>query len=379
MDPVYAQVLYTSTPFYVCLQKENIFSVCKQEVRKMTFGERLKQARAISNFSQEVLAEKVSVTKVAISKYEHDLMLPSSDKLILLSEALGVDIHYFFRERCVALTSEPAFRMSDNAKLSESEQAKIIAQAQDSVEKHLEIMDIMNIPLQANENEHLRKEVETSDEIEDLAQRVREEWKLGLDPIENLMSVAENNGFKILLVNGPNTFEAATFIDEEYGQIIAMRRGAPKERQRFTLAHELGHYFILPGIYDEEQSANRFAAAFLMPRPAFIHDVGEKRTSLTPNELILLREKYGASVPAILVRMESLGIISAKLKSRVQKNHAHDTLRARGEVYEKTEKPRRVKLLVERAIAEGIITENKGYEILGGDFCLDCKSCMEGA
>ena len=48
---------------------------------------------------------------------------------------------------------------------------------------------------------------------------------------------------------------------------------ARPERQRFTLAHELGHLMLegrLADGLDEEKACNRFAGAFLAPRVAVI-------------------------------------------------------------------------------------------------------------
>lgn len=341
----------------------------------MTFAERLKEVRLVNGLTQEELAEMVSVEKMSISKYESGKMMPSSSTLIALSSALSVDISYFFREISVQLKTEPKFRMSKNSeKLSKKEQQQIIAQTQDTLERQLEILEICQCKDEYVVDTGLRRVVRSYEDIEVLSLAVRAAWKLGLDPIENLMEVAESHGFKIILVDGPMKFEAATFTGEEYGPIICLRRGAPKERQRFSLAHELGHYFILEESvgyqnWDAEQMANRFAAALLMPRELFVQDVGPKRKSLNTEELCLLREKYGASTHAILVRMVSLGIISQALMKRAMEvdGEEHWSSRPCGEAYSDTEMPRLLRKLVFRAVAEGVISEQKGSELLGVD------------
>lgn len=338
----------------------------------MTFAERLKEVRLVRRLTQEQLAERVSVEKMSISKYESGKMMPSSTTLIALSSALCVDISYFFREISVQLKTRPEFRMSNKSeKLGKKEKQQIIAQTQDALERQLEIQEVCQSQGEYVVDTGLRRVVRSyediEEDIEDLSLVVRDAWKLGLDPIENLMEVAESHGFKIILVDGPMKFEAATFTDEEYGPIICLRRGAPKERQRFSLAHELGHYFILNDGGDVEKMANRFAAALLMPRELFVQDVGPKRKSLNPEELCLLREKYGASTRAILIRMQSLGIISRDLKERMMESdeEKHWSSRPGGEAYSDTEMPRLLRKLVFRAVAEGVISEQKGRELLG--------------
>ena len=136
-------------------------------------------------------------------------------------------------------------------------------------------------------------------------------------------------------------------------------------RQGFSLAHELGHVFIIPGAYPEEE-ANRFAAAFLVPRDALIADVGSHRTHFDMDELMILREKYGVSIPALLARMESLGILSKTVKDVLLRGYR---LSHAAKQQSASEEPRRVKLLVMRAVSEGIITENKGRELLDDTVC----------
>ncbi len=66
----------------------------------MSFGERLRAARAMAGLSQEELSARMGgkVTKQAISKYEKGLMMPeASTTLIALSDALAVSVDYFFR------------------------------------------------------------------------------------------------------------------------------------------------------------------------------------------------------------------------------------------------------------------------------------------
>ena len=51
----------------------------------MVFQENLIQLRKKANLSQEQLADKLSVTRQAISKWESGQAIPEADKIILLS------------------------------------------------------------------------------------------------------------------------------------------------------------------------------------------------------------------------------------------------------------------------------------------------------
>jgi predicted transcriptional regulator len=85
-------------------------------------------------------------------------------------------------------------------------------------------------------------------------------------------------------------------------------------RDRFTLAHELGHYFLHAdqgerriraarrGSGRVEWEANWFAAGFLMPAKTF------RDAARNDPDPILLAAKFRVSTAAARIRMESLGV-----------------------------------------------------------------------
>ncbi len=60
----------------------------------MTLGEKIKEARKHAGFSQEQLAEKLSISRSAVAKWETDKGIPDVDNLKALSELLMVSIDY---------------------------------------------------------------------------------------------------------------------------------------------------------------------------------------------------------------------------------------------------------------------------------------------
>lgn len=61
----------------------------------MTLGEKIKLARGKKNLSQEELAEKLGVSRQAVSKWENDNALPQGINRELMSQVLGVDLSSF--------------------------------------------------------------------------------------------------------------------------------------------------------------------------------------------------------------------------------------------------------------------------------------------
>lgn len=65
----------------------------------MTFGEKLQKLRREKGLSQDQLAEKLNVSRQAISKWERGEALPDTDKIVGLSELLSVSTDYLLKEQ----------------------------------------------------------------------------------------------------------------------------------------------------------------------------------------------------------------------------------------------------------------------------------------
>ena len=69
-----------------------------KEEFKMTFGEKLKEARKKAGLSQEQFAEKMNVSRSAIAKWETDKGMPDVNNLKVMSQLLNVSIDYLLDE-----------------------------------------------------------------------------------------------------------------------------------------------------------------------------------------------------------------------------------------------------------------------------------------
>ena len=64
----------------------------------MSFGENLKNVRKQRGITQEDLAETLSVSRQAISKWESDNGYPETEKLLLLSKKLNISLDYLMND-----------------------------------------------------------------------------------------------------------------------------------------------------------------------------------------------------------------------------------------------------------------------------------------
>ena len=64
----------------------------------MNFAEKILNLRTEYGYSQEILAEKLNVSRQAISKWESGATLPETDKVIALSNFFGVSTDYLLKD-----------------------------------------------------------------------------------------------------------------------------------------------------------------------------------------------------------------------------------------------------------------------------------------
>ena len=73
----------------------------------MTFGEKLYELRKNSAMSQDVLAEKLEVTRQSVSKWERDEAFPETDKVIRIARIFGVTTDYLLRDEETSRNQAP--------------------------------------------------------------------------------------------------------------------------------------------------------------------------------------------------------------------------------------------------------------------------------
>jgi Zn-dependent peptidase ImmA (M78 family)/transcriptional regulator with XRE-family HTH domain len=134
-------------------------------------------------------------------------------------------------------------------------------------------------------------------------------------------------------------------------KLILLATTSNPARQRFTLAHELGHLLaeddqevhLDRDIFDptqkkapSEQRANAFASAFLMPEPLLRDDIA-RRGSLTQNDHAALASRLMVTPEALAYRLLRLRIIDAGTCDRYKRMSASEAadLVGRGKEFER--------------------------------------------
>lgn len=343
-------------------------------------GERIKRARMAAGLNQRELAERANVSAMAISKYERDENTPSSTVLLALAKALGVRTEYFFRHVEVTLGK---IEYREHEKLPEKEESKVLADVTEQVERWIALEEFIptawSVPFELPDD--LPKTVASLDDIEALSVALRHAWNLGLNPIPDLIDTLESKGIKVIITryDGHKNFNGlSTTVNGS--PLIVVGKHWPGDRQRFTMAHELGHLILrgrLKGTLQvqEENACHRFAGAFLAPEAMVRQALGERRTWLEPQELNLLKHEYGLSMGAWTYRASDLGILNKQGMQAIWR-----LMRTRGwkekepDPQYPQEQPRLFKQTVYRALAEDLFGESKAAELLGMSV-MDLHAC----
>jgi len=341
-------------------------------------ADRIKLARRKAGFSLRELSSAMEdrVTAQAIGKYERGEDTPSSGVLLALAKALDVSLNYLLDTQGIEL-SGVEFRTK--ASTTGKDRAHVQTEVLEWIERYLQIELILELDSAVWQcpipNPRQLREI---GDAEELAQEVRNKWKLGLDPIPNMTELLEEKGLKVLTVPLPDRMSGFTcMVGRGEGRadlpVIVVSNHLSLERRRLTLAHELFHRLVDTHSLednDEEKAANLFAGALLMPSEHLLNEVGKHRNKLGYNEIIALKRLYRVSGAALLMRLRQLNVINQSILTyafqtiargwRTQEPEELEPSEERG----KRERARRFERLCYRALAEGLISLSKAAELL---------------
>ncbi|MFQ5463922.1 MAG: ImmA/IrrE family metallo-endopeptidase [Phycisphaerae bacterium] len=335
-------------------------------------GDRIRQARIASGMTQDELvdglvASGVQLTKGGLSKYERGGSVPKPTLLRALGDVLGVESSYFLEEPSVEL-SWVAFRKASGLGKKKQERVKCLAHAQ--VEVILNLRHALE-PSATRQVLPPRRNVGEPEDAEREAESLREHWRLGEQPIESVTTAIEDGG-GIVVESGSDedAFDGLSGWANETVPVVVVSGAVPDDRRRFSLAHELGHLCMHVSDIDEraeEKLAHRFAAAFLVTARTARRELGERRRHLDLCELAMLKQKHGLSMQAWIMRAADLGIIDESHKRTLFTEMSSRGWRREEPVeYEGQERPRKMRQLTVRALAEGLLTRRQAERICPG-------------
>jgi len=171
---------------------------------------------------------------------------------------------------------------------------------------------------------------EQREELEELAEAVLEEHPSGTKPL-NPAGIVDAKGLTLVAGHYQDAFDG--LLRHRNGRFtvfcnLARVGNIRSPRARFTLAHELGHYFIeghrnalrlglaphhpsfceYESKFFVEQQADCFASGLLLPRARFVAEAKKRGTSGGLKTVLALAGHFETSVTSTAIRYASLGV-----------------------------------------------------------------------
>lgn len=332
-------------------------------------AERLKSARLMNGLSLQGLADSIGnrVTKQALNKYEQGQVIPDSQMIGILAEALHVRPDYFHTSTAIEF-GDIEFRKLKS--YPAKEKTRIVEIAKDELSRYVELEEILGIETEFN-NPLENFLINTRDDVERAAERLRDVWGLGRDAISNVIELLEDHHVKVLELDSSESFDGfSTWVNGKDIPLIVLNKSKLEDsldRKRFTALHELAHLLLDANHHPEkekEKFCHAFAAAMLIPKETMVKELGGKRSKLSFQELSAIKQQYGISMQALVYRAKDLQLISENYLKQFYITFNQLVYGSSEPVsYEGVEHSNRFSQLLFRALAENFISISKAASL----------------
>jgi len=269
-------------------------------------AETIRVVREQRGWSQSELARRLDKTQTAVSYWEAGKRAPGFEDVFDLAVVLGVPMESFIppdraSQPVTALLRATAERLADRELQTAINELLLTAEAADPPARQIEITT--STPTHA-------------------ANELLDKAAIAAPPVD-IETLARRCGLLVLYRRFPDSLSGLVFTHDDMG-VIGINHDHPPNRQRFTLAHELGHYLLghhhasrgydsrihihssdaTPPGYDwrAERAANEFAAEILMP-PRLI-----SAAISTTDDPTKLAQQFAVSELAMGYRLVNLGL-----------------------------------------------------------------------
>lgn len=279
-------------------------------------GERLRTLRDLLGLTQTQLAATSGVLQSWISEVETGGREATDAGLAAIARATGTPPGFFHVGPATVPLDSLRFRRTASA--SKTVTRRVHAFYSESFRVTEDLLGEAGYPTPPLP--HATSDTLTQDDIEELAERTREALRLAPDkPIPHLTRALERAGVAVApMILGddeqdpPATgghFGVSYWAGVGEPALIGCFPGSQGDRERFTLAHEVGHLVLhtfRPRAADPEDEANRFAGALLVPRARATESITEKNSLV---DYARMKSIWGVSMQALIMRGHALGCL----------------------------------------------------------------------
>lgn len=263
--------------------------------------------REALGLTQAQVAERLGISQAKLSKIEAGLTEPDLDLVEGMARALRRPIPFFHEKEAVYGPGVSEFYHRKRSSVG----AKQIRQAHARINE--DIAALRRLLRSADIDTSRLDALQDVDELTpgEAARAVRATLGVPRGPIKNLIRMIEDAGAMVMICDFPSPkIDGISRWVPGLPPLFFLNRAIPGDRQRLTLAHELGHVLLhrTPNEHMEEE-ANRFAAELLMPKAEIRADLGP---SLTLDRLAKLKPYWRVSMQALLYRASELELVTER-------------------------------------------------------------------
>ena len=275
-----------------------------------TISTNLRRLRGARDFSQDRLASRAGLSRAAYRKIETGQSEPRVSTLQSIARALDVRV-----DELVAPAAEiKAVRFRSKKRLRTREQ--ILVDVGRWLRDFNEVEELLDDREEWSLGDIARELPDDASRPEAAAERVREAFGLSAgEPVRDICGLLEANGVKVFPMRiASHDFFGLSVAPEDGGPAVVVNTWdrISVERWIFTAAHELGHLVLHLATYDvsqteepddQEQEANAFAAALLMPDGVFWKEWDETYGMALVDRVLKVKRMFRVSYRTVLYRL----------------------------------------------------------------------------
>lgn len=273
-------------------------------------GERLTMARQLAGLKKSHLATLIEMSPASVTSWESGAKQPNRATVAKLALALRVEPQ-FFGGGAPPKVNKPHFRsLRSTPQIAQDEAeayGRFVAEVSGMLENAVEFPEALLPDLPVDPDERTMTP-------EDAAKAARKFFGVAPGPIQHVVRLAERAGVVVVFSEpGVAAIDAYSLHTATRPVIILNPVKDDYYRQRFDVAHELGHLIMHhdaePGGKVAEGQANRFAAEFLMPAEEIAPLLPSSTAGRAWAQLAEVKEHWGVSLAALLYRARTLGVM----------------------------------------------------------------------
>jgi len=288
---------------------------------------RLSEARDARRIpSMSALARQLGINPSTVSRWEDGSAAPDLDVLQRLASELRVRQEFFLRPTFEA--AQPVFFRSLASTLSrdlsyQRAQMRWLQEISSTLEHYVDLptLDVPDV-LEGATYRQLRDE-----DVEGIALRLRQHWRMGEGPCADVVGVLERVGFVVGSIEmGTAKLDGLCSWSPIDGRphILLANDKMSFPRRQMDAAHEMAHALLHRSVTKEEfardlkfieTQAFRLASAFLMPSTSYPIEV--RSPSLA--SLLTLKERWRVSIKAQIRRLADLEVIPPEFATHLYK------------------------------------------------------------